>query len=71
MVHVGKDRLTNETEWTGKDDDLYLTDFQNAWRSMMENLKPQHRDVFRDEIDYRLTDPEFKLCGSLCKEFIP
>jgi hypothetical protein len=69
MVHVGRDRLTNTVEWTGKDDDLYLADFENAWRSMMENLKPQHRDRFREEIDLRLTDPEFALCGTLGKRF--
>jgi len=67
MVHVGRDRLTNKI---GNDDDLYQADFENAWRSMMENLKPQHKDVFRDEIDFRLTDPEFTWCGTLGKEFI-
>jgi hypothetical protein len=37
---------------------------------MMRSLKPEHKDIFRDEIDFRLSDAEFKFCGSLGKEFI-
>ena len=36
----------------------------------MRSLKPEHRDTFRDEIDFRLRDPEFRICGTLGKEFI-
>ena len=37
----------------------------------MGNLKPQHRDIFREEIDFRLQDQEFAFCGTLGREFIP
>ena len=60
MIHVGGDRTENEVVWTGVDDRKYLTDFQNAWAALMKNLKPEHKDVFRDEIDFRLMDPEFR-----------
>ncbi len=70
LLHVGGDRTENEIEWTGADDKEYLADFQNAWVALMKNLKPEHKDVFRDEIDFRLTDAEFQFCGSLGKESI-
>jgi hypothetical protein len=70
MMHVGGDRLKNEVPWTGGDDLLYLADFQSAWRVLMENLKDEHKDTFREEIDFRLTAEEFKFCGTLGKEFI-
>jgi hypothetical protein len=71
MMHVGGDRLDNEVVWTGADDQEYLADFQNAWKALMSNLKPQHRDIFREEIDFRLQDREFAFCGTLGREFIP
>jgi len=37
----------------------------------MKSLKPQHREIFRDEIDFRLQEREFQFCGTLGKEFIP
>jgi len=70
LMHVGGDRLENDVEWTGADDKEYLVDFQNAWKTLMANLKPEHRNVFREEIDFRLLEPEFKFCGTLSKEFI-
>jgi hypothetical protein len=71
LLHVGGDRLENELVWTGADDQQYLTDFQNAWKALLIHLKPEHRDVFRDEINLRLTETEFEICGTLDKEFIP
>jgi len=71
MMHVGGDRLDNEVVWTGADDQDYLADFQNAWMALMGDLKPQHRDIFREEIDFRLQDREFAFCGTLGREFIP
>ena len=70
MMHVGGDRTANEVVWTGADDKKYLADFQNAWAALMKNLKPEHRNAFRDEIDFRLLDVEFKFCGSLGRELI-
>jgi hypothetical protein len=69
MMHVGGDRTENEVVWTGVDDKLYLADFQNAWATLMRNLKPEHKDIFREEIEHRL-DSEFRHCGSLGKELI-
>jgi hypothetical protein len=71
MMHVGGDRLDNEVVWTGADDQEYLADFQNAWMAFMGNLKLQHRDIFREEIDFRKQDREFAFCGTLGREFIP
>lgn len=71
LMHVGGDRLENEVVWTGAEDPQYLSDFQGAWATLMKNLKPAHRDVFREEIAYRLLDPEFQICGTLDKELIP
>jgi hypothetical protein len=70
MLHVGGGRITNKKVSTGEDDRKYFSDFENAWEAMMGNLKPEHRDVFRNEIDFRLTDREFQFCGTLGKEFI-
>jgi hypothetical protein len=70
LLHVGGDRLENVVEWTGADDKEYLADFQNAWKSLLGNLKQEHRNVFREEIDLRLEHKEFQFCGSLGKEFI-
>ncbi|MEO8049670.1 MAG: hypothetical protein ABI833_04575 [Acidobacteriota bacterium] len=70
LLHVGMDRMDNEIPNDGKKDPLYFQDFQNAWQAMLKQLKPVHRDVFRDEIDFRLADREFKICGTLGKEFI-
>lgn len=71
LMHVGGDRLENQVVWTGADDKEYLADFQNAWTAFMKSLKPEHRDAFREEIDFRLLNPEFQICGSLSREFIP
>jgi hypothetical protein len=40
MMHAGGDRLDDEVVWTGADDQEYLSDFQNAWKALMSNLKP-------------------------------
>lgn len=71
LLHVGESRLTNEKVSTGAGDQDYFSDFQKAWEAMMKRLKPEHRDIFRDEIDFRVSDPEFRFCGTLGKEFIP
>jgi hypothetical protein len=71
MLHVGGGRVSNETKSTGANDKSYLAEFQGMWEKMLGNLKDQHKDVFRDEILYRLEYPgEFKHCGTLGKEFI-
>jgi hypothetical protein len=70
LLHVGESRLSNEKISTGNRDSNYFGDFQNAWEAVMKSLKPEHRDVFRDEIDFRLSDVEFEFCGTLGKEFI-
>jgi hypothetical protein len=70
LLHVGGSRLTNEQVSTGVGDQNYFGDFQNAWEAMMKSLKPEHRDIFRDEIDFCLSDPELRFCGTLGKEFI-
>jgi hypothetical protein len=70
IMHYGDDRTKNEVEWTGKDDMLYLADFEAAWRVMMGDLKGEHKDIFRDEIDDRLREDAFHNCGTLGKEFI-
>lgn len=70
LMHVGGSRTVRKVVWTGKDDALYLADFEEAWAKFLGNLKPEHRDIFRDEIDYRLAS-EFRHCGDLGKQFIP
>jgi hypothetical protein len=70
MLHVGAGRVRNTIIMDGHDDPQYLADFEEAWGLLMGNLKPEHKDVFRDEIDYRLTNPTFRICGSLGKELI-
>ena len=55
----------------GRDDIQYFADFEGAWQTLMKSLKPQHREIFRDEIDFRLQEREFQFCGTLGKEFIP
>jgi hypothetical protein len=69
MVHVGGDRTENEVVWTGDDDKLYLADFQGAWAAFLGDVKDEHKEIFREEIDLRL-DSEFRHCGTLGKEFI-
>jgi hypothetical protein len=69
IMHVGGDRVTRNIVWTGADDKLYLEDFQMAWATFLANLKHEHKELFKDEIDHRL-DSEFRHCGSLGKEFI-
>lgn len=71
LLHVGAGRLTNEIVNDGKNDKQYFDDFEGAWQGMMRSLKPEHRDIFRDEIDFRLREHEFAFCGTLGKEFIP
>jgi hypothetical protein len=70
LLHVGAGRVTNTINMDGALDKQYLADFEEAWKQMMTNLKPAHKDVFRDEIDYRLTDAHFRICGTLGREFI-
>ena len=70
LLHVGGGRVTNKIVSTGADDKEYLAEFQGMWEKMLRNLKPGHKDIFLDEIDFRLTESEFKICGSLGKEFI-
>ena len=71
MLHVGGGRVTNTKESKGADDKDYLAEFQGMWEKMLRNLKDQHKEIFRDEIQYRLDYPgEFKHCGTLGKEFI-
>lgn len=71
MLNVGGGRLTNTKESKGVDDKDYLAEFQGLWVHMLRNLKDQHKDVFRDEIQHRLDFPgEFKHCGTLGKEFL-
>jgi hypothetical protein len=70
LLHVGMDRMDNEIVNDGRSDAKYFGDFEGAWQTMMCRLKPQHRDIFRDEIDFRLSDLEFTFCGTLGREFI-
>ena len=71
MLHVGGGRVSNKKESTGADDKSYLAEFRSMWEKMLRNLKDPHKDVFRDEIQYRLDHPgDFKHCGTLGKEFI-
>lgn len=70
LLHVGDDRVENKRVWTGKDDMKYLADFEGAWKMFMQNLKEKHKDIFREEIDHRLTEKAFQHCGTLGKEFI-
>jgi hypothetical protein len=37
----------------------------------MRSLKAEHRDIFREEIDFRLQDREFAFCETRGREFIP
>ena len=69
-MHVGAGRVINTKVSTGGEDSRYLADFEEAWMLLMKNLKPQHRNIFKDEIDYRLSAPEFHNCGTLGKEYI-
>ena len=71
LLHVGMDRMDNEIINDGRNDKQYFADFEGAWQTLMKSLKPQHREIFRDEIDFRLQDREFQFCGTLGKEFIP
>jgi hypothetical protein len=70
MLHVGGGRVTNQKVSTGADDKKYLAEFQAMWEKMLCNLQDKHKPIFLDEINFRLTEPEFKFCGSLGKEFI-
>ena len=69
-LHYGGGRVANNTVWTGADDQKYLDEFKGFWEMMLRNLKDKHKPIFLDEIDFRLTEPEFQFCGSLGKEFI-
>jgi hypothetical protein len=69
LVHAGVERTENDTEWTGKDNEHYLADFERVWALFLGNLKGEHKQNFREEIDYRL-DLAFRHCGTLGKEFI-
>lgn len=54
MLHVGGGRLTNTKVSTGADDGDYLKDFETAWEMITKNLTPKHRQLFREEIYFRL-----------------
>ena len=69
LLHVGGSRMDNEAIWSGIYDRSYLEDFERAWNTLMSKLNAPHREVFRDEIDYRLAS-EFEHCGDLGREFI-
>lgn len=71
-LHVGGGRLKNTKISTGADDPTYLAEFEGMWEHMLRNLKEPHKEVFKDEIQYRLDFPPnaFKHCGTLGKEFI-
>jgi hypothetical protein len=69
MLHVGKRRVSNTQVSTGVNDALYLAEFQAMWKHMMQNLNDQHKETFRNEIDFRVNS-EFRHCGTLGKEFI-
>jgi len=69
LVHVGGDRTTREIVWTGKDNHLYLADFETAWKDFFSNLTPYYQERFRDHIDQRLNS-EFRHCGDLGKQFV-
>ena len=71
LLHVGGTGWTTRSSTTAGDDKQYFADFEGAWQTLMKSLKPQHREIFRDEIDFRLQDREFEFCGTLGKEFIP
>jgi hypothetical protein len=71
LLHVGMGRMDSEIINDGRNDKQYFADFEGAWQTLMKSLKPQHREIFRDEIDFRLQDREFQFCGTLGKEFIP
>jgi hypothetical protein len=70
MLHVGAGRVNNTIIMDSHNDPKYSADFEQAWGLFMSNLKPEHKDIFRDQIDYRLTNPTFGICGSLYKELI-
>ena len=71
LIHVGMDRIDKKLSRTGRMTKSIFADFENAWKTLMSDLKPQHRDIFREEIDFRLQDREFAFCGTLGREFIP
>jgi hypothetical protein len=69
LLHVGRTRATRDVVWSGRFDQKYLEDFESAWRTVLQNLKPSHREVFKDEISFRLHSA-FRHCGDLGLEFI-
>ena len=70
-LHVGGARVTNTKESKGADDKQYLAEFQGMWEKMLRNLKDQHKDIFRDEVQYWIDHPgEFRHCETPGKEFI-
>jgi hypothetical protein len=69
LVHAGEERTEGNIVWTGEDNENYLKDFEGAWALFLGNLKEEHKQNFRNEIDHRL-DSEFRHCGTLGKEFI-
>jgi hypothetical protein len=69
LLHAGSARTDGDTVWTGRDNAHYLADFEGAWELFLRNLKDEHKEIFRDEIDHRLSS-EFRHCGTLGKEFI-
>jgi hypothetical protein len=70
LLHVGMGRIDNGIINDGRHDKKYFEDFESAWQTLMRSLKAEHRDVFREEIDFRLRDREFAFCGTLGREFI-
>ena len=71
LLHVSMARIDNEIINDGRHDKKYFEDFESAWQTLMRSLKAEHRDIFREEIDFRLQDREFAFCGTLGREFIP
>lgn len=69
LLHVGCGRVTNTKVSTGANDRAYLAEFQRMWENMLTNLKDEHKENFREEIEHRL-DSEFRHCGTLGKELI-
>jgi hypothetical protein len=71
LLHVGMGRVYNEIINDGRQDKKYFEDFESAWKTFLRSVKAEHRDIFREEIDFRMQNREFAFCGTLGREFIP
>jgi hypothetical protein len=69
LLHVGGRRTVGKVAWAGTHNALYLDDFEKAWETFLKNLKPKHKVIFLDEIEYKLNS-EFRHCGDLGKHFL-